>query len=129
MEDMEKSLDKITDEQIEQWFGENKQEDDAPEDKIADNVRRARALIIFWHQINTEIVNAREGFNLAKRWEEKELKQRYLEEGRKLFRKISIVEEELRNSLLPLKGISFLAKDELKILPQWVTKVLESEKK
>ena len=57
---------------------------------------------------------------MAKKWDDQELKDRYLEAGKPIIKKVDILENSLKDSLKPLKGVPFLEEQELRLLPKWV---------
>ena len=102
--------------------------DEDSEELFADNtllqIREARALIRMWHDMSNQLVEVKTGFRMAKKWDDQELKDRYLEAGKPLIKKIDILENSLKEALEPLKNIPFLEEQEIRILPSWVHKIL-----
>ena len=103
-------------------------DDEDSEELYVDNtllqIREARALIRMWHDMNTQLVEIKTGFRMAKKWDDQELKDRYLDAGKPLIKKVDILENSLREALEPLKNVPFLEEQEIRILPRWVHKIL-----
>ena len=103
-------------------------DDEDSEELYVDNtllqIREARALIRMWHDMNTQLVEIKTGFRMAKKWDDQELKDRYLDAGKPLIKKVDILENSLREALEPLKNVPFLEEQEIRILQRWVHKIL-----
>ena len=103
-------------------------DDEDSEELYVDNtllqIREARALIRMWNDMNTQLVEIKTGFRMAKKWDDQELKDRYLDAGKPLIKKVDILENSLREALEPLKNVPFLEEQEIRILPRWVHKIL-----
>ena len=103
-------------------------DDEDSEELYVDNtllqIREARALIRMWHDMNTQLVEIKTGFRMAKKWDDQELKDRYLDAGKPLIKKVDILENSLREALEPLKNVPFLEEQEIRILSRWVHKIL-----
>ena len=99
-------------------------ENSDPEELFVDptllQIREARALIRMWHDMSAQLVEIKTGYRMARKWEDEELKTRFLEAGKPLISRIDILETSLKESLTPLKGVRFLEDQELRLLPKWV---------
>ena len=93
-------------------------------DERLEVVTRARSLIVYWHQLHQQLSQVREGYSLAKLWEDDELKGQYMEQGRPLIKKEKILNEVIRDVLGELKNVPFLSQQELLQLPKWMLKTL-----
>ena len=93
-------------------------------DERLETVTRARSLIMYWHQLHQQISQVREGYSLAKLWEDDELKSQHMEQGRPLVKKEKILNEVIRDVLGELKNVPFLTQQELIQLPKWMLKLL-----
>tara|TARA_R110000824_G_scaffold118075_1_gene270218 strand:+ start:516 stop:1025 length:510 start_codon:yes stop_codon:yes gene_type:complete len=93
-------------------------------DERLEVVTRARSLIMYWHQLHQQLSQVREGYSLAKLWEDDELKGQYMEQGRPLIKKEKILNEVIRDVLGELKNVPFLSQPELLQLPKWMLKTL-----
>jgi len=93
-------------------------------DERLETVTRARSLIMYWHQLHQQISQIREGYSLAKLWEDDELKSQHMEQGRPLVKKEKILNEVIRDVLGELKNVPFLTQQELIQLPKWMLKLL-----
>ena len=93
-------------------------------DERLETVTRARSLIMYWHQLHQQISQVREGYSLAKLWEDDELKSQHMEQGRPLVKKEKILNEVIRDVLGDLKSVPFLTQQELLQLPKWMLKTL-----
>ena len=87
-------------------------------------VTRARSLIMYWQQLHQQISQIREGYSLAKLWEDEELKTQHMEQGKPLLKKEKILNEVVRDVLTELKDIPFLTQAEMVQLPKWMLKIL-----
>ena len=113
----------ISDEEVKSRFGEIEKEEYL--DPRFGDVRRTRALLLFWNSTNNDLVSAREGFHLAEKWKDDNLAKQNLDSGRILLKRINVIEEELRLLLPTIKSIRFLTDSELLFLPLWMSKLLE----
>ena len=93
-------------------------------DNRLETVTRARSLIMYWHQLHQQISQVREGYSLAKLWEDEELKGQYMEQGRPLIKKEKILNKVVKDVLSELKDVPFLTQQELLQLPKWMLKTL-----
>jgi hypothetical protein len=93
-------------------------------DERLEVVTRARSLIMYWHQLHQQLSQVREGYSLAKLWEDDELKGQHMEQGRPLIKKEKILNEVIRDVLGELKNVPFLTQQELIQLPKWMLKTL-----
>ena len=93
-------------------------------DERLETVTRARSLIMYWHQLHQQLSQVREGYSLAKLWEDDELKGQHMEQGRPLIKKEKILNEVIRDVLGELKNVPFLSQPELLQLPKWMLKTL-----
>jgi len=57
-------------------------------DERLEVVTRARSLIMYWHQLHQQLSQVREGYSLAKLWEDDDLKGQHMEQGRPLIKTI-----------------------------------------
>jgi len=87
-------------------------------------IREARALIRMWHDMSSQLIEVKTGYRMAKKWDDDELKTRYLDAGKPLIKKVDILEQSLKDALKPLKDTPFLEEQELRLLPKWVHKTL-----
>ena len=108
--------------ELSNWFGEPSK-DEFINQKIP-IIREVRSLLAFWNDLATTISQVKTGYSLAKKWEDKNLENRYLEEGKPLIKKMIILEDEIRKLLPELKGISFLRNEEIATLPNWMLEIL-----
>ena len=93
-------------------------------DKRLQVVTRARSLIMYWQQLHQQISQIKEGYKLAKLWEDDELKNQYMEQGRPLVEKEKILNKVIKDVLSELKDVPFLSQNELIQLPKWMLKTL-----
>ena len=93
-------------------------------DKRMQVVTRARSLIMYWQQLHQQISQIREGYSLAKLWEDEELKTQHMEQGKPLLKKEKILNEVVRDVLTELKDVPFLTQSEMVQLPKWMLKTL-----
>ena len=93
-------------------------------DERLELVTRARSLIMYWHQLHQQLSQVREGYSLAKLWEDDDLKGQHMEQGRPLIKKEKILNEVIRDVLGELKNVPFLTQQELLQLPKWMLKTL-----
>jgi len=93
-------------------------------DERLEVVTRARSLIMYWHQLHQQLSQVREGYSLAKLWEDDDLKGQHMEQGRPLIKKEKILNEVIRDVLGELKNVPFLTQQELLQLPKWMLKTL-----
>ena len=117
----------VSDEELDSLLSDSGEEDEFKTEFIDDRmqvVTRARSLIIYWQQLHQQISQIREGYSLAKLWEDEELKTQYMEQGRPLLKKEKILNEVVRDVLTELKDIPFLTQSEMVQLPKWMLKTL-----
>ena len=93
-------------------------------DERLETVTRARSLIMYWHQLHQQLSQVREGYSLAKLWEDDELKNQHMEQGRPLIKKEKILNSVIKDVLSELKNVPFLTQQELLQLPKWMLKTL-----
>lgn len=113
----------LSDAEIEEWLSEPLEEEDYADSKI-NTVRQVRAQLQFWHDLNNQLSIAREGYTLARKWDDEKLKERYIKEGGPLVKKMKILEARLKEYLPLLKNVQFLRQEELQLLPKWILKLL-----
>ena len=109
---------------VEDFFGENPLEDSEYEDDTLLTVKRAKAIMMFWQQADSEVIQIKEGYNLAKGVGDDALKDVFITQGKPLVKKLKFLEEELKDILPRLKGITFLIPAEIAVLPKWQQKLL-----
>jgi len=117
----------MSNEELDSLLSDSGEEDEFKTEFIDDRmqvVTRARSLIIYWQQLHQQISQIREGYSLAKLWEDEELKTQYMEQGRPLLKKEKILNEVVRDVLTELRDIPFLTQTEMMQLPKWMLKVL-----
>mgnify|MGYP001567242765 CR=1 FL=1 len=88
-------------------------------------VKRARSLLSFWRVIDNSLMDAREGFHLAEKWGDEELRKQHLTNGRTMIKRIKVVEDELKIILPQVKNIRFLPDNEIASLPKWMLVLLD----
>ena len=113
----------LSKEEIEEWFGEST--DDIYYDHRVPLVRRAMALIEFWHELNKQIDTMKEGYHLAKKWKDEELKEQYIKKGGPLIKRQMILEEDMKVVLPLLKNTQFLSTQQAVLLPKWMLELLD----
>ena len=79
---------------------------------------------MYWQQLHQQISQIKEGYKLAKLWEDDELKNQYMEQGRPLVEKEKILNKVIKDVLSELKDVPFLSQNELIQLPKWMLKTL-----
>jgi len=117
----------MSNEELDSLLSDSGEEDEFKTEFIDDRmqvVTRARSLIMYWQQLHQQISQIREGYSLAKLWEDEELKTQYMEQGRPLLKKEKILNEVVRDVLTELRDIPFLTQTEMMQLPKWMLKVL-----
>lgn len=87
-------------------------------------VKKVKALLMFWQDLYTAVSQVREGYQLAKKFGDEEMKKRNIEQGGPLIKRLKIVEEELKEHLPFLKNVGFLQQNEAVSLPKWMHKLL-----
>ena len=107
---------------VEAFFG--RVEKESVRDAQFNLTNRARVLLLFWQELNFMLQKAKEGYRLAVKWNDEELKKKYIEEARPSVTKIFDIESDLKQVLAELKGVNFLTEKELDILPEWVRQIL-----
>tara|TARA_Y100000310_G_scaffold138037_2_gene136950 strand:- start:1443 stop:1901 length:459 start_codon:yes stop_codon:yes gene_type:complete len=122
-DDIDQKIADLTDEDVTNWFGDDLEEDYI--DNTLLDIRRGRSLLMFWHQLNTELSNIREGYILAKKWDDEELKQRYIEQGKPQIKRMKILEGEVKENLEKLRDKRVFTQQELILLPKWMLKILD----
>ena len=115
----------VSDKEIEQYLSGELFEAEEYDDGRVPLVKRVRALLQFWHELSTSLAKAQEGYGLAKKWDDEQLKKKFLEEGGPLVKKMKILESELKGVLPSLAKVQFLRDDEMRLLPKWMLKLLE----
>ena len=84
----------ISDEELDSLLSASDEDDEFKTEFVDERmevVTRARSLIMYWHQLHQQVSQIREGYNLAKLWEDEELKTQYMEQGRPLITKEKIL--------------------------------------
>lgn len=118
----------VTDEELESLLSSEGEGDDEFKTEFVDErmtvITRARSLIIYWHQLHQQISQIKEGYSLAKMWDDAELKNQYMEQGRPLIKKEKILNDVVKDVLGELKDVPFLTQAELMQLPKWMLKIL-----
>ena len=117
----------MSNEELDSLLSDSGEEDEFKTEFIDERmqvVTRARSLIMYWQQLHQQISQIREGYSLAKLWEDEELKTQYMEQGRPLLKKEKILNEVVRDVLTELRDIPFLTQTEMMQLPKWMLKVL-----
>lgn len=117
----------VTDDELDALLSDTDSDDEFKTEFVDERmttVTRARSLIMYWHQLHQEISQVREGYALAKMWDDDELKTRHMEQGRPLIKKEKILNEVVRDVLTELKNVPFLSQSELVQLPKWMLKTL-----
>ena len=94
-------------------------------DQRINMVKRARSLLSFWRVIDNSLMDAREGFHLAEKWGDEELRKQHLTNGRTMIKRIKVVEDELKIILPQVKNIRFLPDNEIASLPKWMLVLLD----
>lgn len=120
---MEEKEVELSDKELEKWFADGANDEEYINSKIG-LVKRIKILLMFWHQLSTEVARAKEGYSLAKKWKDEDLKKKYMEEGRPVVKKMIVLEDELKTVLPEMKNISFLPQEELIVLPKWMLKLM-----
>ena len=69
-------------EEVSAWLDSEDEADEFIDTKLID-VRRAWSLLQFWQEITAIVDQLKEGYRLAKLWEDDDLKNQYLEQGSK----------------------------------------------
>lgn len=119
---VDKKTAELSDQEVTDFFGDNLEEEYI--DATILKVRKARALIMYWHGLSSDVSSVKEGYHLAKKWDDEDLKKQYIEQGRPMVKKLNILEGELKEALPELKGKVFLRDDELELLPKWMLKLI-----
>jgi len=117
----------MSNEELDSLLSDSGEEDEFKTEFIDERmqvVTRARSLIMYWQQLHQQISQIREGYSLAKLWEDEELKTQHMEQGRPLLKKEKILNEVVRDVLTELRDIPFLTQTEMVQLPKWMLKVL-----
>jgi len=117
----------MSDEELDSLLSDSGEEDEFKTefiDKRMQVVTRARSLIMYWQQLHQQISQIREGYSLAKLWEDEELKTQHMEQGKPLLKKEKILNEVVRDVLTELKDVPFLTQSEMVQLPKWMLKTL-----
>ena len=117
----------MSDEELDSLLSDSGEEDEFKTEFIDERmqvVTRARSLIMYWQQLHQQISQIREGYSLAKLWEDEELKTQHMEQGKPLLKKEKILNEVVRDVLTELRDIPFLTQTEMVQLPKWMLKVL-----
>ena len=71
----------MSNEELDSLLSDSGEEDEFKTEFIDDRmqvVTRARSLIIYWQQLHQQISQIREGYSLAKLWEDEELKTQHM---------------------------------------------------
>ena len=117
----------MSNEELDSLLSDSGEEDEFKTEFIDERmqvVTRARSLIMYWQQLHQQISQIREGYSLAKLWEDEELKTQHMEQGKPLLKKEKILNEVVRDVLTELRDIPFLTQTEMVQLPKWMLKVL-----
>jgi len=117
----------MSDEELDSLLSDSGEEDEFKTEFIDARmqvVTRARSLIMYWQQLHQQISQIREGYSLAKLWEDEELKTQHMEQGKPLLKKEKILNEVVRDVLTELKDVPFLTQSEMVQLPKWMLKTL-----
>ena len=117
----------VSDEELDSLLSASDEDDEFKTEFVDERmevVTRARSLIMYWHQLHQQVSQIREGYNLAKLWEDEELKTQYMEQGRPLITKEKILNGVIKEILEELKDVAFLSQQELVQLPKWMLKTL-----
>ena len=117
----------VSDEELDSLLSDSGEEDEFKTEFIDERmqvVTRARSLIMYWQQLHQQISQVREGYKLAKMWEDEELKTQYMEQGRPLIKKEKILNNVVKDVLGELKDVPFLSQSELVQLPKWMLRTL-----
>ena len=117
----------VSDEELDSLLSASDEDDEFKTEFVDERmevVTRARSLIMYWHQLHQQVSQIREGYNLAKLWEDEELKTQYMEQGRPLITKEIILNGGIKEILEELKDVAFLSQQELVQLPKWMLKTL-----
>ena len=124
---MTNSSEEMENEELEALLLSRDEEDEFKNEFVDDRletVTRARSLIMYWHQLHQQLSQIREGYSLAKLWEDDELKNQHMEQGRPLVKKEKILNKVVKDVLSELKDVPFLTQQELLQLPKWMLKIL-----
>ena len=117
----------MSNEELDSLLSDSGEEDEFKTEFIDERmqvVTRARSLIMYWQQLHQQISQIREGYSLAKLWEDEELKTQHMEQGKPLLKKEKILNEVVRDVLTELKDVPFLTQSEMVQLPKWMLKTL-----
>ena len=117
----------MSNEELDSLLSDSGEEDEFKTEFIDERmqvVTRARSLIMYWQQLHQQISQIREGYSLAKLWEDEELKTQHMEQGKPLLKKEKILNEVVRDVLTELRDVPFLTQSEMVQLPKWMLKVL-----
>jgi len=117
----------ISDEELDSLLSSSDEDDEFKiefVDERMEVVTRARSLIMYWHQLHQQVSQIREGYNLAKLWDDEELKTQYMDQGRPLIKKEKVLNEVIKEILEELQDVPFLSQQELIQLPKWMLKTL-----
>ena len=71
---------KVENNEVEAFFGQVEQ-DSSPNNQL-NLVNKARILLLFWQELNFSIQRSKEGYRLAVKWNDEELKKKYIEEAK-----------------------------------------------
>ena len=117
----------MSNEELDSLLSDSGEEDEFKTEFIDERmqvVTRARSLIMYWQQLHQQISQIREGYSLAKLWEDEELKTQHMEQGKPLLKKEKILNEVVRDVLTELRDVPFLTQSEMVQLPKWMLKTL-----
>ena len=117
----------MSDDELDSFLSAAEEEDEFKTEFVDDRMEttiRARSLIMYWHQLHQQVAQIKEGYSLAKMWEDEDLKTQYMEQGRPLIKKEKILNEVIKEILTELKDVAFLSQQELIQLPKWMLKTL-----
>ena len=84
----------ISDEELDSLLSASDEDDEFKTEFVDERmevVTRARSLIMYWHQLHQQVSQIKEGYSLAKMWEDEDLKSQYMEQGRPLIKKEKIL--------------------------------------
>ena len=117
----------VSDEELDSLLSASDEDDEFKTEFVDERmevVTSARSLIMYWHQLHQQVAQIKEGYSLAKMWEDEDLKTQYMEQGRPLIKKEKILNEDIKEILTELKDVAFLSQQELIQLPKWMLKTL-----
>ena len=84
----------MSDDELDSFLSAAEEEDEFKTefvDQRMETTIRARSLIMYWHQLHQQVAQIKEGYSLAKMWEDEDLKNQYMEQGRPLIKKEKIL--------------------------------------